>query len=232
MKYNISALFITLLLSAFSVSADPIEGRDEIAFNFTQNGIRYAWVQDGREVCGININWLNQAERIYIEDQQGFQHDVESVAALNNMLIQDKVVFENIFFNIDLVVYPANRSTDLLSINYEFIVYPMGNPADIKMIYEGSKKAGAMRGGVIQFENLLGNLQVNAPYAYQDNALGSYDQVKLGYHFKNQVFSISGANYEQGNVLKIAVKHELSSLKAKKVPAVYEEIRLSSNINE
>lgn len=73
-----------------------------------------------------------------------------------------RLVYENIYNNIDLVFYSHDNG-----LKYDFIVRPGGRVSDIAMRYHGAGVPPVIRNGRLHVQGPLGTIEEEAPYSYQ-----------------------------------------------------------------
>ncbi len=105
---------------------------------------------------------------------------------VSNVHSYTKVTYKNIYPHIDLEFFAsppgknvsaANGKTKTSAVEYNFIVHPGGNPADIRLAYKGANKVGLKNGQLIVHVS-AGDLAENIPYSYIKN---TGQAVKIGY---------------------------------------------------
>lgn len=140
----------------------------------------------------------NQDTRIF-----GLNEANEEVAMTTRGSSINKVVYENLYFNIDLIVH-IPQSNDRREISYEFIVYPGGNPADISLDYT----SGYIRPGgeAYLLDNETESLRLTSPKGMQ--VLAGTDEQKVAAKFTTQgnKLQLETDNYEQSEVLTLICK--------------------------
>ncbi len=72
----------------------------------------------------------------------------------------EKLTYKNIYPRIDWVLYADGER-----LKYDFVVHPGGNPADIKLRYEGATALKLRDGGMVA-ETPMGNIAELKPYSY------------------------------------------------------------------
>lgn len=115
----------------------------------------------------------------------------------------ESVVYENLYFNIDLIVHiPA--SNDRREISYEFIVYPGGNPADISLDFN----SGYIRPGGEAFllDDDTESLRLSAPEAMQVTAGTDEQKVAAKFSAVGSKLQLSTDDYQQSEVLTLVCK--------------------------
>lgn len=115
----------------------------------------------------------------------------------------EKVVYENLYFNIDLIVHiPA--SNDRKEISYEFIVYPGGNPKDISLDFA----SGYIRPGGEAFliDEETESLRLTSPEGMQVSAGTDEQKVAADFKVKANKLQLETGDYEQSEVLTLVCK--------------------------
>jgi hypothetical protein len=74
-----------------------------------------------------------------------------------------KVRYRSIYPGVDLIYYGNQRQLE-----YDFVVGPGANPADILLDFEGASKAGLDRSGDLVMHTAVGDLHWHKPVAYQE----------------------------------------------------------------
>ncbi len=98
----------------------------------------------------------------------------------------DKMVYENIYPNIDWVVYTQNGR-----MKYDFIVRPGGKVTDIRIQYKGATQLALQESGDVTVSSPLGTLTESAPYSYQDDG----KEVASHYQVQNDVLTFAVGAY-------------------------------------
>ena len=187
--------------------------RGEQKFLFTQNGVidrqpeesspqekyeRHKRREEGLPVSmphfsTFTLRWNNHSSETNIELQEpySFSYNYQSIYNSSKTIKEtpyESLVYKNIYDQIDLRFYLPNEG----GLKYEFIVYPGGNPADIKTSFEGAdieiNEAGeiVIAASPIEFKDKAPkswcqNSKKEIPIRYERNGqeitfkLGSYD---------------------------------------------------------
>lgn len=97
------------------------------------------------------------------EEKQVYQENfyLANGAAITNVGSFKKIVYLNVYPNIDWVIYLKNNKLE-----YDFVVRPGGDVSDIKMEYKGAKKIKIERDGRLSVGTGLGNVTEKKPYAF------------------------------------------------------------------
>jgi hypothetical protein len=82
---------------------------------------------------------------------------------ITNVKSYAKLVYENIYDNIDLAYYSV-----LGRMKYEFIVRPGGDPGDIRLRYSGDTDMRISNDGGLEIETPLGSILEQVPVTYQE----------------------------------------------------------------
>lgn len=119
---------------------------------------------------------------------------------ISNVPAYTRLVYENIYDNIDLVFYSHNNG-----LKYDFIVKPGGNVADIAMRYRGADTPPVIKGGRLQVRGLLGTIEEDVPYSYQTGSTAENNQVAVGSRFvlRNGEIRFDVDSYNHNSVLVI-----------------------------
>jgi hypothetical protein len=118
-----------------------------------------------------------------------------------------RVVYKDIYPNIDLVLYtpPAplkgsdiangkpmsNIQHPISNIKYDFIVHPGGNPADIKLRYEGAAEVKIVGGSLVATTS-YGTITEAAPYSYSKE---TSETVASAYKLSGNTLSFAVGSY-------------------------------------
>ena len=120
-----------------------------------------------------------------------------------NVRSYSSITYKNIYPNIDLVYYQTPKGLE-----YNFVVNPGGNVADIQLRYDGVSDVAVTPDGKINATNPLGKIEVRAPYTYQSIAANSNPAFLdlYGTHNDGAVQPIATSYRLCGNVLSFDVK--------------------------
>ncbi len=80
------------------------------------------------------------------------------------------VVLENVYQNIDLVLYSNQEN----KFQYDFVVKPGANPNQINFRFDGAEDVQISESGELIVKTPFGNIEQKAPVAYQPNDLKNY----------------------------------------------------------
>ena len=78
-------------------------------------------------------------------------------------MLQDvqKIIYQNIYPNIDWVLYTQNQQME-----YDFIIHPNANPADIKIKYDAAKNITLNKNGSLSVTTSLGEITEGKPVCW------------------------------------------------------------------
>jgi hypothetical protein len=96
-----------------------------------------------------------------------------------------KLIYKNIYNNIDLIYYISNGD-----LKYDFIVHPGGDPNDIKINYQGADELKLIDNS-LKISNPVGSLQELPIYAYQITKR----DIKAEYKLAGNIISYNIKNY-------------------------------------
>ena len=113
---------------------------------------------------------------------------------ITNVRIFRRVYFENIYNNIDFVLYQNSEG----KVQYDFIVNPGGNPDDINFKFDGAENVEILAGGSLKVGTPLGNIEQAAPYSYQSQKVESSFQLN-----KDKSISFAVGSYDKSQTLII-----------------------------
>ncbi|MEZ4828705.1 MAG: hypothetical protein R3C61_20835 [Bacteroidia bacterium] len=118
----------------------------------------------------------------------------------------ETVVYENVYFNIDLVVSAVVEGGQK-NTKYEFVVYPGGDPREISMSFSNEGQEIMEDGKVIVSGNVA-DLMLNTPQAFQENGMGEVEAVEAGFEFKGKECYLTTGEYEQAQILTITYQQK------------------------
>ncbi|MCB0853722.1 MAG: hypothetical protein KDD63_15965, partial [Bacteroidetes bacterium] len=151
----------------------------------------------------LNLVWGDNEAVIYGVDEAGNYEEILTGIVANDEA--KKIVYENIYFNIDLVVYPEDNA-----LTYEFIVYPGGNPEDISLTTEGGLIQKMSENGNVLIQKESNEMVATSPLAYQEDISGNKKVINAAFNIENEMMVVETGNYEQAQVLTITYKQNVS----------------------
>ncbi len=118
-----------------------------------------------------------------------------------NLIASQKIIYKNIYENIDLVFYHSQRKNKL---KYDFILHPGANPDTIKMTYSSSAQLELLDDNSLQIKTYNGIIREESPYAYQihENEY-TKEEISCGYSIKDHSISFEIGDYNKSNKLVI-----------------------------
>ncbi len=116
---------------------------------------------------------------------------------ITNVQSYNKVVIENIYDNIDVVLY-GDRPDGM---EYDFVVRPGGNPSDIHLKYSGTQRLSLYEGSLL-IGTSLGDIQEKIPSIYQDTP-GGRKNISGAYALDGNVVSVKVGEYDRSSQLII-----------------------------
>ncbi len=123
-------------------------------------------------------------EQQYVENYYQAQYSTTGFTAHSFK----KVTYKNVYPNIDWVLYINNDEVE-----YDFVVRPGGDVADIKLAYDGATALAINARGGISAETPMGNIEEQTPYAYETN---TGRKVTSKFVVKNNVVSFEAGAYK------------------------------------
>lgn len=103
----------------------------------------------------------------------------------------EKVSYKNIYPNIDWELYLKNGKLE-----YDFVVHPGGNVADIKIKYNGATKINRKSDGSIAAYTPAGYVNEHAPYSYSKGNNGSKTPIKSSFIVKDDITTFAVGKYQ------------------------------------
>jgi predicted SpoU family rRNA methylase len=126
-----------------------------------------------------------------------------SEAGVTNVHHFQKVVYENVYPNID-IEFVLNDAANKGKFKYNFIVKPNGNLADIKLAFLGANRTSLNQAGNILIETAYGNIEENIPLSYVINNNNSHSTIKANFiTLDNNTYGINAENYNHNQTLVI-----------------------------
>jgi hypothetical protein len=129
----------------------------------------------------VVLEGANTNARVVREEQQGYYETyylAHTSGAVANTF--NKITYKDIYPKIDWVLYSSHGR-----LKYDFIVHPGGNPADIKLRYEGATSLSLKEGNVTAITP-LGSITEKKPYSY---LAASKTEVPSSFVLKDNVLS-------------------------------------------
>ena len=120
-------------------------------------------------------------------------------------IIQDaksfnKIVYSNVYDNIDLVFYLKETRPGYRQMKYDFIARPGANPDRIKMTYKGAERVSLQDGRVVA-QTSIGSLADETPVSF--SGAGNVNVVPTAYRLDGNTISFELGVYDAGKPLVI-----------------------------
>lgn len=109
-----------------------------------------------------NATIIKSAPAPYVQNYYLAHQGLNGVTAKS----YNKVTYQNIYPNIDWVLYTSTNESGSENLKYDFVVHPGGNPKDIQLAYEGATNLGLEQDGSIIATTPLGTIKEHTPYSY------------------------------------------------------------------
>lgn len=110
----------------------------------------------------VSLVGANPDAELIKADKQDYFEKFYTVDSKDEVIAHtyNKVIYKNVYPNIDWVLYSHNNQ-----LKYDFIVHKGGNPADIKIKYEGADNL-QLKDGALIVTSPHGEITEQAPYSY------------------------------------------------------------------
>lgn len=137
------------------------------------------------ELLGANAD----AEVAVAEGQAYFEHYYTAGIAAGHTATAayGKIIYRNIYTNIDWVLYMANGR-----MKQEFVVWPGGKVSDIQLRYSGQEQIKIEEDGSLLVKTSLGNITEDAPVCYMEHGV----EVAGKYELSGNILTYVTGNYE------------------------------------
>ncbi|MEL6670816.1 MAG: hypothetical protein AAFR61_01440 [Bacteroidota bacterium] len=210
-------VFLALGLNLNVLAEGETSAKQAVLFSGQINGASYQLTKAGIAFQAgsnstLSMEWQGANEEVMVSvvDQAGNYQTAGSSVQLPGMV--EKVVYENLYFNIDLVVYmpqTTEASPNKPVLRYEFVVYPGGNPADIDLAYMQSQVRMLPQLGDVQVEAAAGSLKLSAPVAWQELSSGGKMAVKVAFTSAGQSLGLSTGTYDQAQIMTLSYEQQV-----------------------
>ncbi len=108
--------------------------------------------------------------------RSNFFYGNDSSKWCTNVPNYQELIYENIYDNIDLRYYSSDKG-----LKYDFIIYPGGEPEDIRMRYEGAQDVSIESSGELNIRTNVGKIVDTELFIYQ---LSENSEIKINGKFK------------------------------------------------
>ncbi len=142
-------------------------------------------------ILNMRLVGANTAAVVEMEDIEHYTENYYN-ASINPKGISakscKKIVYKDIYPDIDWVLYTSGN--DYLGMKYDFVVHPGGNPADIKLQYDGADNI-RFQNGSLTINTPYGSITEQKPYTYNKE---TKQEIASSYKLNNNVVSFDVAN--------------------------------------
>ncbi len=115
-----------------------------------------------------------------------YAHCSNGITAVN---VYNRIVYQNVYPNIDIVFYGGKRE----GVKYDIVVKPGGNPADIRLKYNGSDDF-KIENGKLKIGNSISEITENLPKVFQ-NINGEIVDVDAQYFLEGKTLSFQFGSF-------------------------------------
>lgn len=190
-----------------------VQGRDRMLY-FTPQGITFALLNltfgktDVPSRWIVKLDWLAANPNVKVRGQDQteavFSYFTDAWGQGKRAKTYQTIVYENLWPGIDLVYRKAGGQ-------YEFLVKPGANPAQIKLAYRGASAVQLTATGGVEVRTPLTNWAETKPVAYQEQH-GQRVEVATGYALdkKSGTFGFLLGSYDASQPLVITPARSLS----------------------
>lgn len=157
-----------------------IQHRADLNFDGANPGV----VVTGEDASPASYNF-------YIGGETGFVSDARAF---------NKIVYSNVYDNVDLVFYLVESAGGGANLKYDFIVKPGANPEAISLVYDGAESVSLKSGSIVAGTS-IGALHDEAPISFTGKT-GSIE-VPSAYQLKGNKISFNVGDYDKDQTLII-----------------------------
>lgn len=140
----------------------------------------------------VSLIGANTNAPVITSGKQSYYNNYYNIAngkEVNDLVVAntyDKITYKDIYPNIDWVLYTANGTVE-----YDFVVRPGGNVADIKIKYDGVSTLSSKDGGIVA-TTPMGMINEKKPVAYE---LMSNKKIASSFSLKDNTISFNTASF-------------------------------------
>lgn len=140
-------------------------------------------------LVGANVN----AEKI-IEERSDYYENYYLPQCPNGTVAHsfNKITYRNVYPGIDWVLYTSDNQ-----LKYDFVVHKGGNPADIKLRYEGASSIN-MNNDIVSIATPYGVITENKPYSYDAE---THEEIASSFALANNTLSFNVAASEHDIII-------------------------------
>lgn len=118
----------------------------------------------------VVLEGANPNPEIITSDENGtvfhYYLNMSTNVPVTDVPCYDRVLYRNIYPNIDLLFIAGESDQDDALLRYEWFVYPGGNPADIRMKFMGAQGFNLRDDGSLDLLTQRGYIREGAPFTY------------------------------------------------------------------
>lgn len=133
----------------------------------------------------------NPNAKVEASDKQAYYESYFLPQSGNDGLVAhawNKITYKEVYPNIDWVLYVKGEKVE-----YDFVVRPGGNVADIKLAYDGATQLSIGADGSLTATTPMGSITEHTPFAYET---GTRKAVKSAFKLDNNVLSFETGAYK------------------------------------
>lgn len=147
---------------------------------------------------GATIERNNIVKKGKLSKSENIFYNSKHIEGIRNINTWEEVTIKEVYPGIDWVLYVDKTSG--YAMKYDFLVKPGGNPADIKMVYEGAQVSLGNNNTELNIETSLGTIREGRLLSYQKNKLNS---IASSYALNGNEVSFNIRKYNPNEVLTI-----------------------------
>jgi hypothetical protein len=138
---------------------------------------------------GVTLIGANPDAKIISAEKQEYYENYYQSQSDNGFTVHsfNKIIYKNVYPGIDWVLYVKDNNVE-----YDFVVRPGGDAANIKLAYEGASKLSVNEDGSISAETPMGIVKEKKPFAYET---GSHKEVASSFKLQNNIVSFETGDY-------------------------------------
>lgn len=186
--YQLAGGGINVSLTAQSIHYTFITQVESKADSADKRGLNSDPVPTRYETVGMDVVLIgaNPVPHITAEEQQEYYESYYTSIArkqgrtgITDIHSYAKLVFHDIYPHIDWVIYVPSDAAGS-SVKYDFVVRTGGNPADIRLKYDGATALSLNNDGSLEANTELGSIKDIRPYSYireSRKELGPVDRI-------------------------------------------------------
>lgn len=163
---------------------------DKISFILTSD--------DQQDVFVYNMRMLNMNKDAHLTFKNKKIGHKNYLNCVDTVPLFEEVRYKSVYPNIDLRFY-INQNSEL---EFDYIILPGGNPADINYILDGVESIKVIEEGALTYCSPFGELKASKPYTYQ-GVLNETVEIASRYVIQNDSISFSIDEFDTAQALII-----------------------------